>query len=435
PTSTECTGNNWQKGPGKLCFQINSVPKTWTDARSTCLDRGGDLLTITTEEEKKAIAAKIKYSSSIYYWISLNDRDYRNFHYWSNNDADGVINWGSGAPDKSGYTNTKGCVKMKRSGSWIDSECSNRFGFICMKGEHYTETNFVHAGPTGVWMSSAKYYWPLSSIDNNTVLGTKIGTINGKVTPTSGVRGTPNTALQFSSEGSYIDVGKFEKECFGNPDYCFGLSLSFMAWFDKTAISSSKRVYILDSVEDETKYKGMSVFIQSNNLWFVVSKTARYVNTFVPIVDNEWRHYVMRYNDSASISVSVNGQDIPAKPRTPHGPSNDKSIKSFKIGLHQGSGAKSGLVKLAMVAFWDKMLSNYDISSIYKAEFGSCQSSWMEYGMSCYQINKDTKSHTYAASACQLSGGDLINIDTNVEQAFISTKNKAQPWIGKYFEI
>lgn len=28
----------------------------------------------------------------------------------------------------------KGCVKMKRSGSWIDSECSNRFAFICMKG-------------------------------------------------------------------------------------------------------------------------------------------------------------------------------------------------------------------------------------------------------------------------------------------------------------
>ena len=71
------------------------------------MDRGGDLLTITTEEEKKAIAAKIKYTSNIYYWISLNDRDYRNFHYWSNNDADGVINWGSGAPDKSGYTSMK----------------------------------------------------------------------------------------------------------------------------------------------------------------------------------------------------------------------------------------------------------------------------------------------------------------------------------------
>ena len=29
PTSTECEGNNWEKGPGKLCFQINSDYRTW----------------------------------------------------------------------------------------------------------------------------------------------------------------------------------------------------------------------------------------------------------------------------------------------------------------------------------------------------------------------------------------------------------------------
>jgi hypothetical protein len=29
PTSTDCKGNNWQKGPGTLCFQINHVLKTW----------------------------------------------------------------------------------------------------------------------------------------------------------------------------------------------------------------------------------------------------------------------------------------------------------------------------------------------------------------------------------------------------------------------
>ncbi|CAB4030131.1 Hypothetical predicted protein, partial [Paramuricea clavata] len=97
--STDCKGKNWQKGPGTLCFQINHVPKTWEDARSTCLDRGGDLLSITTEEESKAIAEKIKYGMDDYFWISLNDRDYRGIHYWSNNEAFGLINWGSGAPE------------------------------------------------------------------------------------------------------------------------------------------------------------------------------------------------------------------------------------------------------------------------------------------------------------------------------------------------
>ena len=163
-----------------------------------------------------------------------------------------------------------------------------------------------------VWMSSAKYYWPLSTIDNKMVLGTRLGKVSGKITPTLGVKEKPGSALQFSGEGSYIDLGKFDKECFGNLDYCSGLSLSFMAWFEKTTISSSKRVYILDYMGDETKYKGLGVYIQNNNLFFVVSKTSKYWRTFVPIVDNEWRHYVMRHNDSSGITVSVNGQDISA---------------------------------------------------------------------------------------------------------------------------
>jgi hypothetical protein len=52
--------------------------------------------------------------------------------------------------------------------------------------------------------------------------------------------------------------------------------------------------------------------------------------------------------------------------------------------------------------------------------------------MSCYQINEDRKSHYTATYTCQSSGGELIDIDTNVEQAFISTKLKDQAWIGKY---
>ena len=44
---------------------------------------------------------------------------------------------------------------------------------------------------------------------------------------------------------------------------------------------------------------------------------------------------------------------------------NDK-LTNFKIGL-QSPSVKSGQVKLAMVAFWEKVLSDYDISSIYKA--------------------------------------------------------------------
>ena len=164
-----------------------------------------------------------------------------------------------------------------------------------------------------MWISSAKYYWPLSATEKDMILGTTIGKVYGKVNPTRGVKEKENTALLFSGEGSYIDLGKFDKECFGNPDYCsFGLSLSFMAYFDLSAASWTKRVNILDSLGNEdTSNKGISVYIQNKNLWFVISKTSRYKKVSVPLVDNEWRHYVIRWDDSLGLRVSVNGKDIP----------------------------------------------------------------------------------------------------------------------------
>ena len=135
--------------------------------------------------------------------------------------------------------------------------------------------------------------------------------MNGKVSLTTGVKENANTALQFASKGSYIDLGKFDKQCFGNPDYCsLGLSLSFMAWFDKYAISWTKRVNILDSLGDETiSNKGISVYIQNKGLCFAVSRTSGYQKISVPLIDNEWRHYVMRWNNSLGLRVFVNGKD------------------------------------------------------------------------------------------------------------------------------
>lgn len=45
----------------------------------------------------------------------------------------------------------------------------------------------------------------------------------------------------------------------------------------------------------------------------------------------------------------------------------NKNPKNFTIGAQKVPSLKSGQVKLAMVAFWDKVISDYDISSIYKA--------------------------------------------------------------------
>lgn len=80
----------------------------------------------------------------------------------------------------------------------------------------------------------------------------------------------------------------------------------------------------------------------------------------------------------------------------------------------------------------------FDISIYLGVEFGVCLKNWIEYGMSCYQFNKDSRSYYLAQRRCQSSGGDLVNIGSNVEQAFITTwhlKYKlVRPWIGKAYK-
>ena len=66
-----------------------------------CLEQGGDLLTIATDKEKITINKRIKVLNGISsLWISLNDRDFKDVQYWSDGEAAGLFNWGSGSPSK-----------------------------------------------------------------------------------------------------------------------------------------------------------------------------------------------------------------------------------------------------------------------------------------------------------------------------------------------
>ena len=64
-------------------------------------------------------------------------------------------------------------------------------------------------------------------------------------------------------------------------------------------------------------------------------------------------------------------------------------------------------------------------------EFGSCPFSWKEYGASCYQFNMPAKDFKSATVECQRSGGELVSIDSNVEQGFMNIQVKYESWIGK----
>ena len=158
-------------------------------------------------------------------------------------------------------------------------------------------------------MSSAKYYWPLSNLENNITIGTRPGKVYGNITLTSGVKSMSNSSLQFVGPGAFIDAGNFGKECLTFPNACnSGLTVSFMASFDNETSKWKKRVYILDSVGDERNSVGLAVYVENKQLWFVVAgKYQFYMENIALDSDETWRHYAMRWNESA-IYIYVNAQ-------------------------------------------------------------------------------------------------------------------------------
>ncbi|XP_077454650.1 uncharacterized protein LOC144073023 [Stigmatopora argus] len=119
--------SGWNKF-GEKCYYISEKgeTKTWKRSRGDCQDRGGDLVIVTTKEERNFI--------STYYdriWIGLSDIEHEGKWKWVNGEE---LNfggfWQKGEPnDSDAYEN---CVEQSRSGKgWNDMPCSETLSWVC----------------------------------------------------------------------------------------------------------------------------------------------------------------------------------------------------------------------------------------------------------------------------------------------------------------
>ena len=71
-----------------------------SDARTTCLSRGGDLASITSSQERNWLNNRLRAVSSWSnsFWIGLNDRDMSRHFYWSDGSPYRLKAWSPGAP-------------------------------------------------------------------------------------------------------------------------------------------------------------------------------------------------------------------------------------------------------------------------------------------------------------------------------------------------
>ena len=123
------------------CYLASSQVLTWSQARDFCIEKGGELVKITSERENDFVLAlaRQRASSVKEIWIGLR-RNAGGF-YWTDNSFSKYTNWAPKEPNN----DQEQCVHMwtghsddlpyKASGTWNDLFCSGaanfQLGLVC----------------------------------------------------------------------------------------------------------------------------------------------------------------------------------------------------------------------------------------------------------------------------------------------------------------
>ncbi|XP_035287240.1 lactose-binding lectin l-2-like [Anguilla anguilla] len=119
------------------CFRHVSDKKFWIDAELNCVDLGGHLASVHSEDEHQFLQQL--HTSSVHseddpYWIGLSDLYKKYSWLWT----DGSIRsdfsrWNPGEPNDLG--NAERCVDSNHGGpkGWVDNSCTRTYAFICAK--------------------------------------------------------------------------------------------------------------------------------------------------------------------------------------------------------------------------------------------------------------------------------------------------------------
>uniref|UniRef100_A0A4W6CH01 Macrophage mannose receptor 1 n=1 Tax=Lates calcarifer TaxID=8187 RepID=A0A4W6CH01_LATCA len=123
----------WLSFQGK-CYKIvvGNDNKNWQDARTYCINQGGNLVSIVTEREQAFLTTQmLRYNED--FWIGMNDVNWEMHFVWTDGKGISYTNWAKGHP-----TSMFDCVIMvgsitKLTGLWKVEDCHAKKGFICKR--------------------------------------------------------------------------------------------------------------------------------------------------------------------------------------------------------------------------------------------------------------------------------------------------------------
>ncbi|XP_065656134.1 uncharacterized protein LOC136081827 isoform X2 [Hydra vulgaris] len=121
---------------GSDCYFFHSVTpvlpgKSWRESHKSCLNMGGNLLSITDQSEVAFVLNQLRDESikNKKHWIGLNAIQNNRTFVWSDKSPLLFLNWKTQEPNNHNNMNEE-CVETTNEG-WNDNSCDRQFGFIC----------------------------------------------------------------------------------------------------------------------------------------------------------------------------------------------------------------------------------------------------------------------------------------------------------------
>jgi hypothetical protein len=118
----------------KTFFWHADRPKSWFNARETCITQGGDLATIADADENYHITTHIVAPAI---WIGLNDISNEGSFVWADGGTSSYSDFGPSQPDN--YLEKEHCIQIvdwTAAGLrvfWNDEDCTTTATFLCAK--------------------------------------------------------------------------------------------------------------------------------------------------------------------------------------------------------------------------------------------------------------------------------------------------------------
>ncbi|XP_041936044.1 lymphocyte antigen 75 isoform X1 [Alosa sapidissima] len=120
----------WENATNGHCYQtVATAAVTWHQARDSCRSQGGDLLSVSSASELKALEA-MDLPDKL--WIGLNQMDWAEGWQWSDGSPLHVVNWATDMPTLIGLGELD-CGVLISGKQYENAMCEKKLPYICKK--------------------------------------------------------------------------------------------------------------------------------------------------------------------------------------------------------------------------------------------------------------------------------------------------------------